>query len=178
MLAVTFSVFFLQNDRVEATRKSEIGKIKVVRKIGRFVKEEYRPIKEVKFSQATKKDAHSVTGGSYTMSTTRKGKYLSRTRPYDVKLKKLWQIDSVAGSLNVNYRMGHSLEEMGVKLEHIDWSQCNRRTLSTASEPSSDTSSENSIIDEEPEEDQLHHYLLTTNVDNIKKQPLDEDLDT
>lgn len=171
---------FRQSDRIEATRKSEIGKIKIIRKIGRLVKEEYRPIKEVKFNQATKKDAHSVTGGSYTMSTTRKGKYLSRTRPYDVKLKKLWQIDSVAGSLNVNYRMGHSLEDMGVKLEHIDWSQCNRRTLSTASEPSSDTSSENSILDEEPvqEGDQLHHYLLTTNVENIKKQPLDEDLDS
>lgn len=145
--------------------------------MGRYVKEEYRPVKEVKFNQATKKDAHSVTGGSYTMSTTRKGKYLSRTRPYDVKLKKLWRIDSAVGTLSVNYRMGHSLEEMGVKLQEIDWSQCSRRTLSTTSE----TSSENSIIESgcEDEEDQApldqaHHYFLTTNIDSIKKPPLDE----
>lgn len=151
--------------------------------MGKFVKEEYRPVNEVKFSQATKKDAHIVTGGSYTMSTTRKGKYLSRTRPYDVKLKKLWRIDAAVGSLSVNYRMGHSLEEMGIKLEEVDWTipQCHttsRRTMSTAS----DTSSENSIITEsEPEDspcspsESEHQYsFLTTNIDAIKKPPLDE----
>ena len=110
------------------------------------------------------------------MSTTRKGKYLSRTRPYDVKLKKLWRIDSAVGSLTMHYRMGHSLEQMGVKLEGIDWSQCSRRTLSTTSE----ASSENSIIEDDGSshnDDQPHHYLLTTNIDNIKKQPIDDDDD-
>lgn len=112
------------------------------------------------------------------MSTTRKGRYLSRTRPYDVKLKKLWRIDSVAGSLSVHYRMGHSLEEMGVKLQEIDWSKCNRRTLSTTSEASSDNSileDETPSQEEEDEEDRAHHYLLMTNIEDIKKQPLDEE---
>ena len=160
---------------MEPSRKSEIGKIEIVRKIGRFVREEYRPIKEVKFNQANKKDAFSVTGGNYTMSTTRKGKYLTRTRPYEVKLKKLWRIDADVGSLIVHYRMGHTLEEMGIKLEEINWSNCSQRAMSTTST----CSSENSLVDEEEteKEDEPHHYLMTTNIDNIKKQPPDDELE-
>lgn len=71
----------------------------------------------------------------------------------------------------MHYRMGHSLEEMGVKLQEIDWSQCNRRTLSTTSE----ASSENSIIDDDNSDDQPHHYMLTTDIDSIKKQPIDDE---
>lgn len=90
---------------------------------------------DTKFYQANKKDARLVTEGSYTMSTTKKGRYLNRTRPYEVRLKKMWKIDAEVGRLTLNYRMGHSLEDMGITLESIDWAKTHsQRTSSTGSE--------------------------------------------
>lgn len=87
------------------------------------MKEEYRPIREIKFDQANKKDAIKVTAGKYTMSTTKKGRYIQRVAPYDVQLKKLWRIGPESARLTLNYRMGHTLEEMGIELKPTDWSR-------------------------------------------------------
>ena len=90
---------------------------------------------DTKFYQANKKDARIVTAGSYTMSTTKKGKYLNRTRPYEVRLKKMWKMDAEVGRLVLNYRMGHTLEDMGITLKPIDWTKTHsQRTSSTGSE--------------------------------------------
>lgn len=113
----------IQKDTVEDKRKSKIGTIEVVRCDATYVKEEYRPIRDIKFNQANKKDAFKVTEGKYTMSTTKKGRYIHRSAPYDVQLKKLWRIGRECGRLCVNYRMGHTLEEMGIPLRPTDWSR-------------------------------------------------------
>lgn len=131
---ITFS-FPPQTDRIDVSQTSEVGTITIVRKKGQFVKEEYRPMSDVNFYQANKKDAYTVTRGAYTMSTTKKGKYLNRTRPYEVKLKKLWRMDEEVGRVSLRYRMGHTLEEMGVKLQEADWSKYHsQRTSSVGSE--------------------------------------------
>lgn len=152
-------------DRLDSERRSKIGKIEVVRKAGKFVKEEYRPISEVTFTQANKKDAHNVTGGRYTMSTTKKGRYLSRQRPYEVKLKKMWQIDRELGRLESQYRMRNSLEDMGIELKPIDWTKVKRRN---SIEDTCSTSTEESVHNSDSG---VHHYMMTTNVDHIKQQP-------
>lgn len=113
----------MQKDTVDDKRKSKIGTIEVVRCDASYVKEEYRPIRDTKFNQANKKDAFKVTEGKYTMSTTKKGRYIHRSAPYDVQLKKLWRIGRECGRLCVNYRMGHTLEEMGIGLRSTDWSR-------------------------------------------------------
>lgn len=112
-----------QHDTVEEKRRSKIGTIEVVRYDASYVKEEYRPIRDIKFDQANKKDAVKVTAGKYTMSTTKKGRYIHRAAPYDVQLKKLWRIGPECGRLTLNYRMGHSMEEMGIELRPTDWSR-------------------------------------------------------
>lgn len=113
----------MQEDTVDDKRKSKIGTIEIVRCEASYVKEEYRPIRDIEFNQANKKDAFKVTAGKYTMSTTKKGRYIHRSAPYDVQLKKLWRLGRECGRLSVNYRMGHSLEEMGIQLRPTDWSR-------------------------------------------------------
>lgn len=109
---------------------------------------------DIKFHQANKKDAHLVTEGSYTMSTTKKGKYLNRTRPYEVRLKKLWKINCEVGRITLNYRMGHTLEDMGIALQPIDWSKPHStRTSSTGSEFSEGVEETVPCIKEQPHED-------------------------
>lgn len=76
------------------------------------------------------------------MSTTKKGRYIHRSAPYDVQLKKLWRVGRECGRICVNYRMGHSLEEMGVQLRPTDWTRVIVRK-SSSSPPSSPPSSPN-----------------------------------
>jgi hypothetical protein len=57
------------------------------------------------------------------MSTTKKGKLIHQVKPYDVQLKKLWRIGRECGRLTVHYRMGHTLEGMGVELRPTDWTK-------------------------------------------------------
>lgn len=87
------------------------------------MKQEYRKTSDTVFNQATKKDAHKVTAGKYTMSTTKKGKLIHQVKPYDVQLKKLWRIGRECGKLTVRYRMGHTLEAMGIQLRPTDWTK-------------------------------------------------------
>ena len=88
-----------------------------------YVKQEYRRTVDTVFNQATKKDAYKVTAGKYTMSTTKKGKLIHQIKPYDVQLKKLWRIGRECGKLTVQYRMGHTLEDMGIQLRPTDWTK-------------------------------------------------------
>ena len=77
-----------------------------------------------------------MTEGKYTMSTTKKGRYLHRTIPYQVQLKKMWRIGRECGRLLVNYRMGHTLQDMGISLRETDWSRVIvRRSGSSPSPP-------------------------------------------
>ncbi len=120
------NIFFgthLQNDRLDKKRQSRIGTIEITRCDASYVKEEYREVKGVDFHQATKKDAFKVTEGKYTMSTTKKGRYIHRSTPYDVQLKKLWRVGPESSRLTVQYRMGHTLKDMGLELKPIDWSR-------------------------------------------------------
>ena len=122
------NVFYLyllsigQSDRCVDKRRSHVGTIEVLRHEGNFVKEEYRPISEVSFSQASKANASDVTGGKYTMSTTKKGRFIHRSKPYAVQLKTLWKIGRECGRLSVHYRMPHCLREMGIELKTVNWS--------------------------------------------------------
>lgn len=129
----------MQNDRLDKKRQSRIGTIEITRCEASYVKEEYREIKGVEFNQATKKDAYKVTEGKYTMSTTKKGRYIHRSTPYDVQLKKLWRVGPESSRLTVHYRMGHTLQDMGLELKPIDWSRVivrRRSSSGSASSPS------------------------------------------
>lgn len=127
----------MQNDRLDKKRQSRIGTIEITRCEASYVKEEYREIKGVEFHQATKKDAFTVTEGKYTMSTTKKGRYIHRSTPYDVQLKKLWRVGPESSRLTVHYRMGHTLQDMGLELKPIDWSRVivRRRSSGSGSTP-------------------------------------------
>ena len=111
---------------------------------GQFVRDEYRAVSVVDFNQASKNDALSVTNGKYTMSTTKKGKYIRRSKPYNVQLKKMWKMGRESGRLSVQYRMGHTLEDLGMKLRPIDWS---KGFPSPKHEPKSSTSSETDEVE-------------------------------
>ena len=94
----------------------------------------------MEFHQATKKDAFKVTEGKYTMSTTKKGRYIHRSTPYDVQLKKLWRVGPESSRLTVHYRMGHTIRDMGLELKPIDWSRVvvrRRSSSGSASTPPS-----------------------------------------
>ena len=112
-----------REDRLDKKRQAKIGTIEIVRCEASFVREEYRPVRDTSFDQANKKDAFRVTEGKYTMSTTKKGRYIHRAAPYDVQLKKLWKVGPECGRLTLRYRMGHTLEDMGVTLKPTDWSK-------------------------------------------------------
>jgi hypothetical protein len=112
-----------ETDRISSKRESRIGSIEVIRCEASYVKQEYRTTTDTVFNQATKKDAYRVTEGKYTMSTTKKGKLIHQVKPYDVQLKKLWRIGRECGRLTVHYRMGHTLEGMGVELRPTDWTK-------------------------------------------------------
>lgn len=129
----------LQTDRISSKRESHIGTIEVVRYQSSYVKQEYRKTSDTVFNQATKKDAYKVTAGKYTMSTTRKGKLIHQVKPYDVQLKKLWRIGRECGKLTVQYRMGHTLQGMGIELRPTDWTKIVSRKVSE--DRSSSTSS-------------------------------------
>jgi hypothetical protein len=130
-----------QSDRISSKRESRIGTIEVIRYRASYVKQEYRKTVDTVFNQATKKDAYKVTAGKYTMSTTKKGKLIHSVKPYDVQLKKLWRIGRECGKLTVHYRMGHTLEGMGVQLRLTDWTKIVSRK-STDSRASSTSSVE------------------------------------
>ena len=151
-----------QKDRLNGKRQTRIGTIEVVRCEASYVKDEYRAMKDIAFDQANKKDAYSVTEGKYTMSTTKKGRYIHRTKPYDVQLKKLWRIGNECGRLAVNYRMGHTLQEMGIQLKPIDWSHVIRRTSTQSSSPNvspavspTATTSPNNVQPLQPEQEDV-----------------------
>ena len=94
---------------MDSTRKSKVGTIEVVRYGATFLRSEYTTPTSVDFDQANKKDAHGITGGRYTMSTTKKGRLLT-SRSGDAELRGIWSIGGELGRLSVEYHMGHSLQ--------------------------------------------------------------------
>ena len=71
------------------------------------------------------------------MSTTKKGRYIHRSTPYDVQLKKLWRVGPESSRLTVQYRMGHTLQDLGLELKPIDWTRVivRRRSSGSGSSP-------------------------------------------
>ena len=99
----------IKDDRVDSTRKSKVGTIEVVRYGATFLRSEYTTPRSVDFDQANKKDAHGITGGRYTMSTTKKGRLLT-SKSGGAELRSIWSIGGELGRLSVEYHMGHSLQ--------------------------------------------------------------------
>lgn len=117
---------FIQVDRVAAGRKTEIGTIKVQRFAATFVRKEHRDTKSkhhrgIDFSQANKKDAKEITGGSYTMSTTKVGRIIEETTADHSGMVSIWDIGEQLGELIVHYHMPYTLIEKGVRLVKMDW---------------------------------------------------------
>lgn len=102
---------------MDSTRKSKVGTIEVVRHGATFLRSEYTTPTptSVDFDQANKKDAHGITGGRYTMSTTKKGRLLT-SKSGGAELRSIWSIGGELGRLSVEYHMGHSLQ---VRYKHI-----------------------------------------------------------
>lgn len=98
-----------ENDRVTSSRKSKIGTIEVVQRVSTFLRQEWQSLKDTEFDQANKKDAHSITEGKHTMSTTRKGK-ITRKRSNKPRLYDIYSVGHELGRLVVHYHMEHTLK--------------------------------------------------------------------
>ena len=117
---------FIQGDRIAAGRKTEIGTIKVQRFAATFVRKEYRDSRSkhhhgIDFSQANKKDASDITGGGYTMSTTKVGRVIEETTSDHSGMVTVWDIGEQLGELIVHYHMPYTLIEKGARLVKMDW---------------------------------------------------------
>lgn len=177
-----YMLFYTQKDRVDNKRKGHIGKIEVVRCEASYLKEEYRPTRDITFDQANKSDALRVTDGKYTMSTTKKGRHIHRVRPYDVQLKKLWRVGPECGRLTLNYRMGHTLREMGIKLREMDWSSVTpvRRSSSHSSSGSSRSESIGTTPENSPTSSPVNlggreSYYLDKEMENDEEEDIKPD---
>lgn len=115
---------------MDAGRLSKVGTIEVVRRGCTFVKKDWdsQPSHDMDFDQANKKDTRDVTGGKYTMSTTKKGRCIEEIKPRS-KLVHYYTTGQELGRLSVRYHMGHTLtEDFKIKLSPMDWSQARSAT--------------------------------------------------
>ena len=94
---------------MDSARKSKVGTIEVVRYGATYLRSEYATPTTVDFDQANKKDAQGITGGKYTMSTTKKGRVLT-SRSGGAEWRGIWSMGGELGRLSVEYHMGHSLQ--------------------------------------------------------------------
>ena len=93
---------------MEHGRKKKIGTIEVVRLACMYLRTGVRDSSGVVFDQANKKDASDITGGQYTMSTTKKGKVVESLKQQEEC--EYWQHGDELGRLTVEYRMAHTLQ--------------------------------------------------------------------
>ena len=149
----------MQNDRVKQERESKIGKIEVVRHATSFSHCEFRAVssksRECKFKQATKKDVSNVIKSSntqntadedklYTMATTRRGKYIRDSKPYDrpehakrkktdesphMQKKQIWYKGEELGRLVVEYHMTNTLWDWNIDPKRPDWPEVDLGTV-------------------------------------------------
>lgn len=124
------------------------------------------------------------------MSTTKKGKLIHQVKPYDVQLKKLWRIGRECGRLAVHYRMGHTLQGMGLTLVPTDWTKVvsrdsnkDRSSSSSSADlqeslsshspvpsPSSTSSSSSNQYDEQPSLNESTSPLRSSKTDSNRVQ--------
>ena len=100
-----------ENDRVTSNRKSKIGTIEIVRKHATYLGEVFDQLRVNEFKQANKKDAFGVTQGKHTMSTTKKGNFVTKEEgSFGMKVRHQYSIGRELGRLSVFYHMGHTLQ--------------------------------------------------------------------
>jgi hypothetical protein len=100
-----------ETDRVTSNRKSKIGTIEIVRKHCTYVGEVFDQLRVNEFKQANKKDAFGVTQGKHTMSTTKKGKPVTKKEDwFGMKIRRQYSNGRELGRLSVFYHMGHTLQ--------------------------------------------------------------------
>ena len=140
-----FSLTPPQRDRVKADREGRVGKIEVIRKEASFSHRQLIPAhdesKECKFKQANKKDVKNITRMNYTMTTTKRGRYIRDGKPYDrpgtseagktssssagsspeMTTSEMWDIGRTLGSLSVEYHMTQTLQDWNVKIRRVGW---------------------------------------------------------
>ena len=111
-------IIISQTDRVASERLNEVGTIKVQHYTAKLRSRAYHHNpKNTDFNQANKKDAVRKTGGSYTLSTTKKGRIISPTDPAGYITR--WITGDFIGELSIQYRMGYTLQEMGIHLQSL-----------------------------------------------------------
>ena len=111
-------IIISQTDRVASERLNDVGTIKVQQYAAKLRSREYHHNpKNTDFNQANKKDAVRKTGGSYTLSTTKKGRIISPTNPAGYITR--WITGDFIGELSIQYRMGYTLQEMGIQLQSL-----------------------------------------------------------
>ena len=124
-------------------REGRVGKIEVIRKETSF--SHRKPTrandesKECKFKQANKKDVKNVTKMNYTMTTTKRGRYIRNSKPYDrphhsegesssssaspprITMGDVWEVGRTLGSLCVEYHMTQTLLDWNVPIRRVGW---------------------------------------------------------
>ena len=101
----------VQDDRVDSSRRSYIGKIMVIRHSTSYMYNEERDREVFSLEQANKKDTSAVTKGKHTMSTTKVGRTIRTVQTHETRcLKKIWSIGAELGRLEVEYHMRHTLQ--------------------------------------------------------------------
>lgn len=112
-----------EKDRVDDSRTSDVGKIKVLVQEATYMRKEIRAGDSrdnlLDFSSANKKDANKCTKGKYTMSTTTTGNTIrarAKAQPYNKQTEHtIWSIGPTKAEFCIKYRMREVLEMMGLK---------------------------------------------------------------
>ena len=110
-----------QDDRAEGERATKAGTIEVVQHRTTNLGREWDYGNESRsLVQLNKKDAAGITKGRYTLATTKEGRLVERYQP---GYTSIWDIGRKVKKQTKEYHMAHTLQDMGIQLRQMDWSQ-------------------------------------------------------
>ena len=112
---------------MEGERVTKAGTIEVVQNAATYLRREWNDrVKSRSLEQFNKKDAADITKGRYTMATSKEGRIVKRHRPGN---SQIWRMGRQLGKQTKEYHMTHTLQEMGLHLSQVDWSQAPNATV-------------------------------------------------
>jgi len=115
-----------QDDRAEGERATKAGTIEVVQHRTTSLGTEWYEDESRSLVQLNQKDAEGITKGKYTLATTEEGRLVER---YQLGYTDIRNIGGKVKKQTKEYHMTHTLQEMGVHLSQVDWSQAPNATV-------------------------------------------------
>ena len=105
---------------MEGERATKAGTIEVVQHRTTYRGVEWYEGVSRSLEQFNKKDAEGITKGKYTMATSKEGRMVERCWPRNTTI---WDIGGKVRKQTKEYHMTHTLQDMGIQLKQMDWSQ-------------------------------------------------------